>query len=63
MPTIIRENLRPARSGYKFGLVQRCTDVVPLAMTRGRVFIEMRDARTGDVEERYWLDDLKESDV
>ena len=50
MPTIIRENLRPARSGFKLGLAQRCTDVVPLATKQGRVFIEMRDARTGELQ-------------
>lgn len=50
MPTIIRETLRPARSGFKLGLAQRCTDVVPLATKQGRVFIEMRDARTGELQ-------------
>jgi hypothetical protein len=50
MPTIIRENLRPARSGFKLGLAQRCTDAVPVARSWGRVFIKMWDARTGDLQ-------------
>ena len=49
MPKVIRENIQPARTGFKLGMGQRYAEPSILRV-QGRVFFEMRDARTGDLQ-------------
>lgn len=49
MPTIIRENLKKARSGYKVGMGHRYGEP-SLLTVQGHVFFEMRDARTNELQ-------------
>ena len=49
MPTIIRENLKPARTGFKLGMGHRYAEAAS-SLKMGRVFVEMRDARTGELQ-------------
>jgi len=49
MPTIIRENLKKARSGYKVGMGHRYSEP-SLLTVEGHVFFEMRDAQTNELQ-------------
>lgn len=52
MPSIIRENIKAARTGFKIGMEQHLTETFPFVAKKGEVFIEMHDARSGDLQER-----------
>jgi len=53
MPRVIRENIRPARTGFKLGMGQHMTEAAPiLANAKGTVFIEMHDAGSGNLQEQ-----------
>lgn len=52
MPKVIRENLQRARTGFKLGMGHHMAEAAKIMATaKGRVFIEMHDARTGDLQE------------
>lgn len=51
MPKVIRENMQPARTGFKLGMGHRLAEATPmLAYAQGRIFVEMHDAVTGELQ-------------
>lgn len=59
MPKVIRENIRPARTGFKLGMGQRMAEAAMiLATAKGRVFIELHDAATGKLQEHREVDNV-----
>ena len=45
--------VRGARDAFKFGMRMLLADAVPTREVRGDVFLEMRDARTGDLLHKW----------
>jgi hypothetical protein len=58
MPKVIRENVRKLRTGFKVGMGHRCAEAAPLLAAKGRVFLEMRDARTGELQLEREVDNV-----
>jgi hypothetical protein len=51
MPNVIRENMQPARTGFKLGMGQQLAEASAiLANAQGRIFVEMRDAKTNELQ-------------
>jgi hypothetical protein len=57
MPKVIRENIQSARTGFKLGMGQRYAEPSVLRV-HGRVFFEMRDARTGNLQFEHQQDNV-----
>jgi hypothetical protein len=58
MPKVIRENVRKLRTGFKVGMGHRYAEVGVLSSAKGRVFFEMRDARTGELQLEQAVDNV-----
>lgn len=59
MPKPLRENLKTARTGFKLGMGQRMAEAATIiGSAKGRVFIEMHDARTGKLQEHREVDNV-----
>lgn len=57
MPKVIREKLQRARTGFKVGMGHRYAEP-SLLTVHGRVFFEMRDARSGDLQFEHQQDNV-----
>ena len=59
MPSIHRENVPRLSSGFKLGMGQHMAEAAMILGTaKGRVFIELRDAKTGDLQEQRDVDNV-----
>lgn len=59
MPNIHRENLTRPSSGFKLGMGHFMADAAAIMATaKGRVFLELRDAKTGALQEHREVDNV-----
>jgi len=58
MPRVIRENVRKLRTGFKVGMGHRYAEPAMLVAAKGRVFFELRDARTGELQLEREVDNV-----
>jgi len=59
MPKVIREKVQPVRTGFKLGMGQRLVEgPALLATAKGRVFVEMHDAKTGELQLQREVDNI-----
>lgn len=50
MPNVIREKVHPVRTGFKVGMGHRYAETGLLLSAKGRVFFELHDAKTGELQ-------------